>query len=236
MYYFLEPMNDTDIEHVQQIERTSFTTVWSSETYRQELRNPTTHRYMVARMSTVPPPPRNGTHYTTNGHGKPSLRTLLSRLLSTHTPMIDNQHYPIVGYGGLSVYYDEGHIMTVAVAHAYRGQGIGELLLNGLIDLAFEMNVTVLTLEVRISNTIAQNLYQKYGFHLCGNRPRYYTDNGEDALIMTTEPIHTNDYQQKLQVLRWHLFTRLRTEAENSMLGRDNGKKPLPDRREGIYP
>lgn len=236
MYYFLESMNDTDIEHVQQIERTSFTTVWSPETYRQELHNPTTHRYIVARTSTIPPPPRNGTYGTASRNGKPSLRTFLSRLLRTHTPMIDNLHYPIVGYGGLSVYYDEGHIMTIAVDQDYRGQGIGELVLNGLIDLAFEMDVTVLTLEVRMSNTVAQNLYQKYGFLSCGNRPRYYTDNGEDALIMTTDPIHTNDYQQKLQALRWRLFTRLRTEAENSVPHSDNGSKPTTDMRNAIYP
>jgi ribosomal-protein-alanine N-acetyltransferase len=123
--------------------------------------------------------------------------------------------HPLIGYGGVWLGVDEAHITTIAVHPLYRGRGIGELLLNGLIDMAFDMNVSSLTLEVRASNTVAQNLYLKYGFLPTGHRRRYYTDNREDAVIMTTIPITSIEYRDRLKQLRWLLFTRLRSYADN---------------------
>ena len=71
----------------------------------------------------------------------------------------------------------------------------------------------MLTLEVRVSNLVAQQLYLKYGFRASGTRPRYYTDNGEDALIMWTESVRAAAYQERLRRLRELLFARLREEA-----------------------
>jgi ribosomal-protein-alanine N-acetyltransferase len=99
------------------------------------------------------------------------------------------------------------------VAPAHRGQGIGELLLNGLIDQAIDVKATRLTLEVRISNEPAQRLYLKYGFQPSGTRPRYYTDNGEDALIMWTDVITEPAYVQRLEELRERLAVRLQRKA-----------------------
>jgi len=65
-----------------------------------------------------------------------------------------------------------------------------------------------------VSNTVAQNLYLKYGFRPAGTKARYYTDNGEDALMMWTDPIQTPEYQGRLRELREQLFTRLRERAE----------------------
>ena len=208
MYYFIEPMADTDIERVQEIERRSFTTTWSANTYRHELRHPSNSRYIVARASTAPPPPRNG--------GQPTRRGLLANLLPSlfgATQPAPASPYPIVGYGGLWLSVDEGHITTIAVAPEYRGRGIGELALNGLIDQAMALDADMLTLEVRVSNLVAQQLYLKYGFRPAGTRPRYYTDNSEDALIMWTESIHSANYQERLHKLREQLFERLRLEA-----------------------
>ena len=208
MYYFIEPMVEADIERVQEIERRSFTTPWSANTYRHELRHPSNSRYIVARASTAPPPPRN--------EAQPSRRGLLASLLPAifgATPGPAPSPYPIVGYGGLWLSVDEGHITTIAVAPEYRGRGIGELALNGLIDQALVLNADMLTLEVRVSNVVAQQLYLKYGFRPSGTRPRYYTDNSEDALIMWTESIHSTAYQERLQRLREQLFARLRLEA-----------------------
>lgn len=108
---------------------------------------------------------------------------------------------------------EEGHITVIAVDPPYRGRGIGELLLNSLIDASFEMGSTALTLEVRDSNTVAQQLYLKYGFLPAGKRKRYYTDNGEDAVIMWTEPMNTPAYQARLRSLRQQLYTRLRDQV-----------------------
>lgn len=208
MYYFIEPMVEDDIERVQQIERRSFSTPWSASTYRHELRNASNSRYIVARASPTPPPPR--------GEARTSRRGLLASVLPAlfgAAPTPAASPYPIVGYGGLWLSVDEGHITTIAVTPEYRGRGIGELVLNGLIDQALAIGADMLTLEVRVSNIVAQQLYLKYGFHPSGTRPRYYTDNGEDALIMWTEPIRTPAYQEQLHRLREQLFARLRQEA-----------------------
>ena len=83
---------------------------------------------------------------------------------------------------------DEGHIITFAVHPDWRRQHIGERLLLAFLDLAAERGAHEATLEVRLSNLPARRLYEKFGFRPVGLRPRYYSDNGEDALIMTTEP------------------------------------------------
>lgn len=208
MYYFIDPMTESDIEQVQQIERRSFTTTWSPNTYRHELRTPSNSRYIVARTSPVPPPPRAPTGRVRRG----ILASLFPAWFGSESdPMVSA--CPIVGYGGLWISVDEGHITTIAVMPEYRGRGIGELVLNGLIDQALALNADMLTLEVRVSNTSAQQLYLKYGFHPSGTRPRYYTDNSEDALIMWTEPIRSPSYQERIQRLRELLFNRLRQDA-----------------------
>ena len=208
MYYFIEPMVEDDIEFVQQIERRSFSTPWSANTYRHELRSASNSRYIVARTSPTPPPPRDARQPARRG----LLASLLPGLFGTSSVTARNPH-PIVGYGGLWLNVDEGHITTIAVSPEYRGRGIGELLLNGLIDQAMTLNTDMLTLEVRVSNIVAQQLYLKYGFRPSGTRPRYYTDNNEDALIMWTESVRTPTYQDRLRALREQLFARLREEA-----------------------
>lgn len=91
-----------------------------------------------------------------------------------------------VAYGGLWLLVDEAHITTFAVLPEWRRRGIGGRLMVALMDLALELNSRVMTLEVRLSNRPARDLYARFGFKPVGVRPRYYSDNGEDALIMTT--------------------------------------------------
>jgi ribosomal-protein-alanine N-acetyltransferase len=95
----------------------------------------------------------------------------------------------IVAYGGMWLMVDEAHITTFAVHPAWRRQRIGERLLLAFLDLARDRHAREATLEVRLSNLAARRLYEKYGFRPVGLRPRYYSDNNEDALIMTTEPL-----------------------------------------------
>ncbi|MDG5785864.1 ribosomal protein S18-alanine N-acetyltransferase [Evansella sp. AB-P1] len=90
----------------------------------------------------------------------------------------------IVGYIGVWIIVDEGHITNIAVHSNYRRKGIGDLLLKGAIELGKTLGATKLTLEVRVSNIRAQNMYKKNGFQYGGIRKRYYTDNQEDARIM----------------------------------------------------
>lgn len=90
----------------------------------------------------------------------------------------------VVGYVGIWFVMDEGHITNVAVHSDYRGKKIGDELVKELVGLCRQNSIVSMTLEVRVSNTVAQNLYKKYGFKLAGIRKEYYSDNKEDAMIM----------------------------------------------------
>lgn len=108
----------------------------------------------------------------------------------------------IVGYGGIWLMVDEAHVTTFAVHPAYRRRRIGERMLLALLDLALARGAREATLEVRLSNLAARRLYEKYGFRPVGIRPRYYSDNQEDALIMTTEPLATPVMRERVARLR----------------------------------
>lgn len=90
----------------------------------------------------------------------------------------------IIGYAGMWLILDEGHITNIAVHPEHRGIGAGNLLLEALIELCKLEQITSITLEVRKSNLVAQSLYTKYGFVEQGIRKSYYGDNKEDAVIM----------------------------------------------------
>ena len=90
----------------------------------------------------------------------------------------------IVGYGGMWVLFDEAHVTNIAVASDYRGRRLGARLMMELGTRAYRMGASRITLEVRPSNTVARNMYAKFGFQPNGIRPGYYSDNGEDAIIM----------------------------------------------------
>ncbi|MFC5558965.1 ribosomal protein S18-alanine N-acetyltransferase [Ureibacillus thermophilus] len=90
----------------------------------------------------------------------------------------------IVGYCGMWIVIDSAQITNVAVTKKARGQGIGEGLMREAMRVAKEQKAEMMSLEVRVSNTVAQNLYRKLGFQEGGIRKGYYTDNHEDALVM----------------------------------------------------
>jgi ribosomal-protein-alanine N-acetyltransferase len=108
----------------------------------------------------------------------------------------------IAGFAGLWIMVDEAHVTTFAVDPAWRRRGVGERLLLALLDLAMERRAREATLEVRLSNMPARRLYEKYGFRPVGIRPRYYSDNGEDALIMTTDALVSASMRDRVARLR----------------------------------
>lgn len=93
----------------------------------------------------------------------------------------------VIGHFGMWVVLDECHITNVAVRKHMRGHGIGEALMRKAIELCKANEVRLMTLEVRVSNHTAQNLYRKLGFQDGGIRKNYYTDDHEDALVMWVE-------------------------------------------------
>lgn len=93
----------------------------------------------------------------------------------------------IIGYCGVWIAYEHANITNIAILPDFRGQKLGEKLLRYIVSLAKDMNAEAVSLEVRQSNDIAKNLYTKLGFKPGGVRKNYYTDNGEDALVMWVE-------------------------------------------------
>jgi ribosomal-protein-alanine N-acetyltransferase len=107
-----------------------------------------------------------------------------------------------MGFAGFWIMTDEAHIISIATREIHRRQGIGELLLISVIDLAAELKARIITLEVRASNTTAQSLYHKYGFIQVGLRRGYYIDNHEDGILMLSEDINSAPFQEHLQQLK----------------------------------
>ena len=108
----------------------------------------------------------------------------------------------VVAYAGIWMMIDEAHITTFAVDPRWRRQRIGERMLLALLGLAKDRRAREATLEVRLSNLAARRLYEKYGFRPVGIRPRYYSDDNEDALIMTTEALDQPRMADRLERLR----------------------------------
>ncbi|HZO87749.1 MAG TPA: ribosomal protein S18-alanine N-acetyltransferase [Chthonomonadaceae bacterium] len=112
----------------------------------------------------------------------------------------------VVGFGGQWVIADEAHITTLAVDPDHRRRKIGERLLLALLEEAILQGASRATLEVREGNRVAQGLYRKYGFREAAIRKNYYTDNGENAIVMWADEINSSDYQQRLRELRHQLY------------------------------
>jgi ribosomal-protein-alanine N-acetyltransferase len=108
----------------------------------------------------------------------------------------------VVAFAGMWLMVDEAHITTFAVHPAWRRQRIAERLLLVQLDLAVQRHAREATLEVRLSNIAARRLYEKYGFRPVGVRPRYYSDDNEDGLIMTTETLDGPQMTSRIERLR----------------------------------
>lgn len=93
----------------------------------------------------------------------------------------------VVGYAGAWIILDESHITNIAIEESRRGQGIGKQLTAGLMQYLSNLGAAYATLEVRVSNERAQNLYKGLGFVSVGKRKKYYEDNNEDAYLMVCE-------------------------------------------------
>lgn len=128
-----------------------------------------------------------------------------------------------VAYGGLWLLVDEAHVTTFAVDPAWRRQRIGERLILALLDLAIAREAREATLEVRLSNLPARRLYEKYGFQPVGIRPHYYSDDREDALIMTTPPLDSPGMVQRLALRRAELAALPDPDAGETRTGPGDG-------------
>jgi ribosomal-protein-alanine N-acetyltransferase len=204
--YLIRPMEKGDLAQVIEIDREAFPSQWPPPNYRHELQNHIAH-YLVA---------IDDTRTTIEKAAKKSSRLAAwlapwrkDARTQDEIPSPKIQQY-IVGFSGIWLMADEAHITNIAVAQEYRRRGIGELLLIATVDLARELKARTMTLEARISNIAAQNLYGKYGFVKMGIRHGYYLDNKEDAIIMSTEDINSPACREDIQQLRELLEKKLK--------------------------
>jgi ribosomal-protein-alanine N-acetyltransferase len=224
--YSIRPMVKEDLAHVIEIDREAFPTQWPPANYRQELQNKLAHYIiLVDDTRTVPEAPERPL-------SRPSRLVAWlkipwrKRRSSPQSQLPVDLRYP-VGFSGIWLLSDEAHITNIAVRQQYQGRGLGELLLIATIDLASELKASTMTLEVRASNEVAQNLYRKYGFAQVGLRRGYYLDNREDAIIMSTENINSAPFQSRLQQLRKALADKLAQGKEYIDFKAKNGGQSL---------
>jgi ribosomal-protein-alanine N-acetyltransferase len=116
----------------------------------------------------------------------------ISELVQTYTIyLVAKDGERVAAIAGMHVVWEDAHVTNVAVHPLYRGRGLGERMMRELIERAQRRGARRMTLEVRASNTTAQNLYRKLGFVTAPGaiRKGYYTDTNEDAIVMWKDPL-----------------------------------------------
>lgn len=226
--YRVDPMALQDVPAVVEIEQSSFLTPWPAGAYLREIEQNALARYIVVREVVLPERPEieastkhaSGPPLSRIGSVLPGLGRRLRSLiepgrLGEPSPKGDDSRHRrpsdaegnarIVGYAGLWLMIDEAHVTSVAVHPSARGRGLGTLLMLGMFAIGDEMGARWLTLEVRVSNRVARAMYTRLGFREAGIRPRYYTDNGEDAIIMWSDALDSEAHLARISALqsRW---------------------------------
>lgn len=205
--YILEPMTLEDVEEVSTVERQCFTNPWPISAYRRELRNPNQNHYIVLRddpQADAEEQPVVSIETRKEPRKPPRFAFWpLGHRSEKRTPP------PIIGFAGMWNLLDEAHVTTIGIRPDYQGLGLGELLFLELIDESMRRMATWLTLEVRVTNYNAQELYRKYGFSIQGRRPRYYSDNNEDAFIMWSKSFRDPAYRRRIEANRRRLQHKL---------------------------
>ena len=199
----VRPMGKVDISQITEIDREAFPNLWPPANYQRELENRLAH-YLVAcdDSKTVDEPvPEVKVEMGFSGLAC-RMRRLFNYRRFSGDGLTGLSGENIVGFAGFWIMADEAHLTNIAVRESCRRQGIGELLLISVVDLAAELKAANITLEVRASNTAAQNLYRKYGFVEVGLRRNYYVNDREDGVLMSTENIHSELFQADFRQLK----------------------------------
>ena len=216
--YQVDLMRTSDLRQVMDIERVAFPSPWPMSAYRYELTQNDLSTYLVLKLRQkggMTPPLRSGgmAPFGQRGGMTPPLR-----LGGVALPLRKSVE-PVLAYGGFWMIVDEAHISTIAVHLEWRRRSLGEMALVAMIDAAIVRGAAEVTLEVRESNLAAQGLYHKYAFVQVGRRKGYYTDNREDALIMTTPRVDEAGFLERYKQLKAELRQRLLEHLEHKTSG-----------------
>lgn len=200
---YVRLMRKGDIAQVTKIDREVFPTIWPPANYQRELDNRLAHYIVVCDAEKTVEESRVE---VTSGKGLSGLASKVRRLFN-YGRFFGEKLSPsgreyVIGFAGFWIMADEAHLTNIAVRESSRHQGIGELLLISVIDLAVELDASIMTLEVRASNTAAQSLYRKYRFTQVGLRRGYYINEREDGVLMSTENINVDSFQAHFQQLK----------------------------------
>ncbi len=207
MRYAIDRMTMSDVPRIVEIERLAYPSTWPPSAYRKELQDNRWAHYIVLRDKQLT---QESVSVVASEPEKPRRFFPLSFLPGRTTSTITSPDLAsIVGFAGLWLMVDEAHVTTIAMHPNFRRRGLGEYMLASLIDIAYEIGAKWVTLEVRVTNYNAQNLYRKYGFREAGVRHRYYSDNQEDALIMWTDEINSLAYREHFRELKAALMDKL---------------------------
>jgi len=169
----LEVMREADVATVQEIEREIFATPWPRNAYYRELASRSSAHYVVLRQE-----------------------GLVEQPAGFKAPDLDPT---IVGYGGMWRMYDEAHVTTIGVRRDTQRGGYGRIVFAALVQAAYDLGAKWITLEVRTSNENAQRMYENFGFKVIGRRRGYYTDNGEDAIVMWSDSIYSPRFRKAFE-------------------------------------
>ena len=120
----------------------------------------------------------------------------------TRSYLVARHRGEVVGYAGMMFTGFEAHVTNIAVDPDWHGLKIGSRLLLNLVTEAIARASQRISLEVRVSNGIAQSMYENFGFEVSGTRKGYYIETNEDALIMVVHDATTTEYRLRLQRLR----------------------------------
>ncbi len=220
--YRLDIMTQDDVPEVGRVERHCFPNPWPASAYRRELQNPAQNHYVVLRRSAAANGAGDYADVNRSALAEQARplprRSLLPLQLGRRHESAASPGFPIIGFAGMWLAFDEAHITTIGVEPAYRGLGLGELLFLCMVDEAIDRGANWLTLEVRVSNLQAQALYRKYGFTVHGTRKRYYSDNNEDALIMWSRALTDSDARAAIEARRAALADRLMVDIDHGHL------------------
>jgi [ribosomal protein S18]-alanine N-acetyltransferase len=209
----LRAMRVGDIAQVLEIERESFPTMWPPTAYKRELEQNRLAHYFVAVEDNRDFSPNSSLTADAEADDTEHLGAI-GRLFGELRHMLGNEDDErpllplerraeiITGVIGAWLLADEAHIVTIAVRESHRRHGIAELLLIRAIELARAKDQQLVTLECRVSNAPALALYNKYGFEKVGLRPRYYSDNHEDAYVLSLNSVLSRRFTERFEGLR----------------------------------